>query len=143
MIRRVPVHNAVTNQQEVLEGEVVDQLKEPSVFVDPHGKTYDASKGIPLGALPTEPLVQLPRTTWYAKADDVVIVGYRVGARGCAPIYEGRIDEHGTHARSRPDALGPRATLGGGRDGCARHAARALESLAVADPEHGGGGSAE
>jgi hypothetical protein len=65
MIRRVPVHNAVKNQQEILEGEIVDELREPSVFVDRNGKTYDASRGISFGDLPNGQLVQLPRTTWY------------------------------------------------------------------------------
>ena len=143
MIRRIPIHNAVTNQQEVLEGEVVDELKEQSVYVDPSGKTYDASKGIPLGKLPTEPLVQLPRTTWYATADDMVIVGHRIGAHGCEPIYEGRIDENGTNPGPRADALGSRAARGGGRHGRARNTARAAESLAVADLERGSSSSTQ
>jgi hypothetical protein len=68
MVRRIPVHNAVKNQPEILEGEVVDEIREPSVFVDRNGKSYDASRGLKVGDLPNGQLTQLPRTTWYGGA---------------------------------------------------------------------------
>jgi len=66
-VRRIPVRNAMANQQEVLEGEVIDVLpNENSVYVDRGGKTYDATKGVRMGELPQSGVIQLPRTTWYA-----------------------------------------------------------------------------
>lgn len=66
-VRRIPVRNAAKNEQEILEGEVIDVLpRENSVYVDGNGKTYDASKGVRMSDLPQTGVVQLPRTTWYA-----------------------------------------------------------------------------
>lgn len=67
MITRVPMYNATTNTPEYLQGESHDVLREPSVFVDRSGKTYDASKGVRMGDLPQNGMIQVPRTTWYAR----------------------------------------------------------------------------
>ncbi len=90
MVRRIPVHNAVKNQPEILEGELIDEIKEPSVFVDRNGKSYDASRGLRVSDLPNGQLTQLPRTTWYGFTprpveEDLLIVGYMNGPVGCVP----------------------------------------------------------
>jgi hypothetical protein len=146
MIRRIPVHNAVTNKQEVLEGEVVDELKEPSVFVDRSGKTYDASKGVALGELPNTSLVQLPRTSWYVLTphpinEDLVIVGYLNGPEGCVPIFERRSD--GQNRGVRTDALRSADADKPRRNWRARKAARNGGALALPDSSSGSGGGAE
>jgi len=65
-VRRIPVRNAAKNEQEILEGEVIDVLpRENSVYVDGSGKTYDATKGVRMNDLPQSGVIQLPRTTWF------------------------------------------------------------------------------
>lgn len=65
-IRRIPVTNAMANQQEIIEGEIIDVLpNDHSVYVDRGGKTYDTGKGVRVGDLPQTGLTQVPRTTWY------------------------------------------------------------------------------
>ena len=148
MIRRVPVHNAVTNKEEVLEGEIVDELKENSVYVDRSGKTYDASKGIPFGQLPSERLVQLPRTTWYAfdpkpVTEELIVVGYIYGPDGCVPIYERRSDAHRKNRSPRTDALGDAEPRGPRRNWRARKAARATGAPEFPDDRDRGGGGTQ
>lgn len=66
-VRRIPVRNAMNNEQEILEGEIIDTLPaESSVYVDSTGRTYDAKKGVRMSDLPQTGVIQLPRTTWYA-----------------------------------------------------------------------------
>lgn len=148
MVRRIPIHNAVKNQPEILEGEVVDEIREPSVFVDRNGKSYDASRGLKFGDLPNEALTQLPRTSWYDDHsdarptlpnpvwygfrpepfdEDVVIVGWWFGGDGCIPIYARRSD--GKDARIRGDALRNAAPDKPRRNWRARKAARESGAL--------------
>ncbi len=68
MIRRVPVRDATTtNQQALLEGAPTDLLPQTnSVFVDRKGNTYDPHQDkVPLAQLPAEGVLELPRTTWW------------------------------------------------------------------------------
>lgn len=146
MVRRIPVHNTVKNQPEILEGELVDEIKEPSVFVDRNGKSYDASKGLKVSDLPDAPLTQLPRTTWYAFAprpveEDLVIVGYMNGPEGCVPIYERR--SHGKNSGVRPDVLRSVEPAKSRRNWRARKAARAADALELPDGSGSGSGSAQ
>lgn len=140
-VRRIPVRNAMTNQPELLEGDVTDMLpKEHSVYVDGNGKSYDATKGVRMSDLPHTGVVQLPRTTWYAFnpqpiEEDLVIVGYMNDAEGCVPIYERRNRANTANRRPRTDDLGSGATPGGRRNWRARKAARAAGALAVPDAE--------
>jgi hypothetical protein len=91
-IRRIPLHNTMTNDTEVLEGELVDTLPDDhSVYVDRTGKTYNPAKGVRLRDLPSTGVTQFPRTTWYALAptpvtDELTSVGYPNGPDGCVPI---------------------------------------------------------
>lgn len=140
-IRRIPVRNAMSNEPELLEGEVIDVLpNDQSVYVDRAGKTYDPSKGVRMGDLPQAGVVQLPRTTWFARTSkartaDLVIVGYLRGAEGCLPIYERRNHAHTPNDHSRLDDLGSGATPAGRRNRRARKAARAAGALELSDAE--------
>jgi hypothetical protein len=148
-VRRIPVRNAMTNQPELLEGDVIDVLpNDHSMYVDRAGKTYDPSKGVRMTDLPQSGVIQLPRTTWYGFdpkpiTDDLPIVGYMIGPDGCVPIYERRNHAHTTNRRPRADDLGSSATPGGRRNWRARKAARAAGALAVPDAERGSSSGTE
>ncbi len=64
MIRRVPIINLSQGRQEVLEGELTDELSDSrTVTIDPQtGREFPL--GTKVGSLPRGELVQLPRTTW-------------------------------------------------------------------------------
>lgn len=148
-VRRIPVRNAMTNQPELLEGDVTDMLpKEHSVYVDGDGKTYDATKGVRMSDLPHTGVVQLPRTTWYAFKpqpieEDLVVVGYMNGAEGCVPIYERRSDAQRKNRSPRTDALGDTEPRQPRRNWRARKAARATGTLELPDDRDRGSGSTQ
>jgi hypothetical protein len=146
-IRRIPVKNAATNQDEILEGEVLDVLPDDrSIYVDRTGTTYDTTKTVRMNDLPTTGLLQLPRTTWFGFQpgpieEPLVIVGYVMGPDGCVPIYERRSDAYPKNRRPRADAVGTPAPAQPRRNWRARKAARATGALESADSVDLGGHS--
>lgn len=148
-IRRIPVRNAMANEQELLEGHVGDVLpNDAAVYVDRGGKTYDSAKHVKMGDLPQTGVIQLPRTTWYAidpqpLTEDLAVVGYVIGPHGCVPIYEGRTHANSTHRRPRSHDLGRTPTPRGRGNWRTRKAARAAFALELPDRERGSSHSAE
>jgi hypothetical protein len=148
-VRRIPIRNAMANEHELLEGEVIDVLpNDNSVYVDGSGKTYDTTKGIKMGELPQSGVIQLPRTTWYGFKpqpieEDLVIVGYMNGPEGCVPIYERRSDAQRKNRSPRTDALGDAEPRQPRRNWRARKAARATGTLELPDDRDRGSGSTQ
>lgn len=68
-MKRVPLRDAANNQSFVLEGQDHEILPDDNtVYIDRQGKTYDPSQQqVALRDLSNEGVLQLPRTTWYAR----------------------------------------------------------------------------
>ena len=67
MIKRVPLLDATTGQQFMLNGETTDIVpSDRTVYIDRQGNTYDpAQRTVSFDELPQEGVMELPRTTWW------------------------------------------------------------------------------
>ncbi len=66
MIQRIPVKNAMNNDDYLLQGDTIDVLPdEQDVYVDPRqGKTYDTKERVTVRDLPQSGVIRLPRVTY-------------------------------------------------------------------------------
>jgi len=67
MIKRVPLLDATSGEQYVLDGETTDLVpNDRTVYIDQQGKTYDPSqRAVSFNELPEGGVLELPRTTWW------------------------------------------------------------------------------